>query len=290
MVAKVVVMSDDKKLPVPQSAHVPSKSREEYVTSPVRRHSLLGRVWSRFVAGLNTKTIEANTGEVEALDKYVKVRGALADTMLDADRRIANYVDHRDDIIQDDHQAHLDRLEESAYERELNRKRREASVRAVDTHSVRSGMQDGYDHKIAVETNEAALAQTKFQADRARWGHEAFTQTMAFRKERLDHLYKTGALDAEIERLISQGERDQQQKKTVPTDKPRGSESMAAGVVEQLLDELTSEIELARRTHAGDEHMAALYAFRARLSAKRAELKGQGGSDDAKDADDKTTP
>ena len=283
-------MSGDNKLPVPQPAHVPPNRREEYVPSPVRQHSLLGRVWSRFVAGLNTKTIEANTAEGEALDKYVKVRGALADTMLDADRRIANYVDHRDHIIDDDHQAHLDRLEETAHDRELNRKRRAATVRAVDAHSVRSDMQEGYDQNIAVETNEAALAQAKFQADRARWGHEAFIETMAFRKERLAHIYKTGALDEEIERLISQGERDKQQKTVAPADKPRDPDSHASGVVEQLLDELTSEIELARQTHASDEHISALYAFRARLSAKLAELKGQGGSDDAKGADDATTP
>ncbi|MFN0218208.1 MAG: hypothetical protein ACKVP4_05260 [Hyphomicrobium sp.] len=283
-------MSDDKKLPVPHASRAPSHRREEYVVSPVRQHSLLGRVWSRFVAGLNTKTIEANTAEGEALNRYVKVRGALADAMLDADRRIANYVDHRDDIIEDDHQAHVDRMKEAAHERELNHKRREATVRAVDAHASLSEMQQGYEQKIAVETNEAALAQAKFQADRARWGHEAFTETMPFRKERLAHLYKTGALDAEIERLLSLGERDNQQRQHAPADKSRDPDSAAAAAVKQLLDELTSEIELARRTHAGDEHISALYAFRARLSAKLAELKGQAGADDAKGADDATAP
>src|SRR5207244_3396433 len=126
------------------------------------------------------------------LNAYVAESGSLAEAAMEADRKIARYVYDRDDIIEDDREHHRDQMAENAHQRELNRKRREATLRGVDAGSSRTQMQDDYDHKTAIETNEAALAQAKWQADRARWGHEAFTQSMPFRKERIEHLYKTG--------------------------------------------------------------------------------------------------
>jgi hypothetical protein len=263
-------MSDDKKLPVRQLSGVPVQARDEYLTSPVRGRSLLGRAVSRFVARLNTSTINANTEEVQALTEYAKERGALADTMLDAERRIAHYIGHRDDIIEDDHEVHLDQMQENKHQRDLNRRRREQTTRALDAAASRGEMEQGFDHQIAAETKKAALAQAKWQTARAEWGHDAFAQSMPFRKERIEHLYKTGALDAEIERLITESGRDEQRRRNSPEGSASSSQDVAT-TIEQLLAELNQEIENAHATHASDDQLAVLYAFRSRLSAK---LKG----------------
>ena len=268
-------MSDDSKnLPAPQRPRGVAKPREEYLTSPVSRHSLLGRVWSRFVAGLNTKTIQANTEQVRALKEYGRERGELADVSLDADRRIANYVHHRDDIIDDDHAAHLARMEGSRVRRELDRQTREEMLKTMQAENAKRDIERELDPKIARQAKEAELAQAEWQSAKARWGRDAFEQSMPFRKERIEHLYKTGALDAEIERLISEGGRDKQKIENAPRLPGPASADASIGMLEQLLAELDLDIETAHATHASDDHKAALYAMRARLSARLASAKG----------------
>lgn len=194
---------------------------------------------------------------------------------LESERKIAHYVHHRDAIIKDDDEAHHDRMEDNHLQRELNRHTREEALKVLDVEKVNTRLQRDYDQKIAVETNETALAQAQWQTARARWGRDAFEQSMPFRKERIEHLYKTGTLDAEIERLISEGSRDKQRVDNAPKlARPAPGEG-STQMIEQLLAELDQEIETAHATHASDDHKAALYAMRARLSAKLAALKGQ---------------
>jgi hypothetical protein len=203
------------------------------------------------------------------LTAYARERGVLADTILDAERRIANYLEHRDDLIQDDHETHRDEMEERRHQRELNRRRREQTLRALDGADARGAMERGYDDQVVEEAKKAALAQAKWERTRAEWGLEAFAQSMPLRKERLEHLYKTGALDAEIDALIREGSRDEQRHSNVSQGSTGSSDAVAT--IEQLLAELNQEIENAHATHASDDELAVLYAFRSRLNAR---LKG----------------
>lgn len=269
--------SETKKDIAARPTSVPAETRPQYPASPVHERSLFGRVWSRFVAGLNTKTIEANTDEVRAHKAYAKERGELADTMLEADRKISHYLYHRDDILQSDHAAHLDGMEENAHQIELNRLRRDQTLLAAKADGEKAAMQHHFDHKIAAQTNEAALAQAEWQTHRAQWGRDAFQQSMTFRRERIEHLYKTGALDQEIERLIAEGSRDELlggSKKPASSGAPSSPDASALATLERLLAELDEEINTAHATHASDDHKAALYGMRARITAKIVNLKG----------------
>jgi hypothetical protein len=261
-------MSDDAKLPAHRSTNSVAP-RDEYLSSPVRSRSLIGRAVSRWVAGLNTRTVKANTEEVRALTEYARERGNLADATLDAERRIAHYMFDRDDIIADDRETHRDQMEEQRFQRELNRRRREEVLKAIEADHTKSASQREYDQRIAKERNEAALAQAEWETARARWGRDAFDQSLPLRKERTQHIYAEGALDKEIEMLLTEGTRDQALR-----DGRRGTDPVAntttLTVLDQLIAEADEQIELARATHASDEILSFLYAMRSRLSAKRA--------------------
>lgn len=269
-------MADDndedpkKSLTVPQPVSAPTRG-PSYPQSPLQNTGLTGRLWSRFVSKLNTKTIEANTDEIRAFRGYVDERGELAKSMLKTDRVVFDYVEHRDDYLRDDHADHLDRMEEKEHQRQLNRRRREETMRALDANSAQSAMQHAFDHKIAVQNNEAALAETEWRAAHAQWGRDAFQQTLGHRRERLDHLYKTGAIDKEIDRLLSESLRDEQLSAHNRNGgiSPRDSAILSGvAVLEQMLAELDHELQLAHATHASDDHKAALYAMRSRLTVK----------------------
>lgn len=263
---------DDKRLPVIRTPPaVPTSRGPAYPQSPVQHRSLAGRLWSRFVSTMNTKTIDANRVEVQALTNYADARGALAQAMLRADRAVFDYVEHRDDYLREDHADFLNSMEEKEHQRELDRRRRAATLRALDADATQSAMQREYDHKIAVETNEAALAEAQWKAAHAQWGRDAFQQTLGFRRERLDHLYKTGAIEKEIDRLISESLRDEQlaaHNRSAGLAPQHGNVVSSIAVLEQWLGELDQELEIAHATHASDDHKAALYALRSRLSAK----------------------
>lgn len=233
------------------------------------------------MAGLNSKTIAANTEELRALDTYVKVRGELADAMLNADRKVFNYVEHRDDILENDHQDHLARMEDARVERELNQKVREERLRSMQAATERAAVERAFDHKILVQAKEAELAQAEWKAAHAQWGRDAFNQTLGYRRERLDHLYKTGAIDKEIDRLVAESLRDEALGGSKPAERMGAephADQTAIAVLEQMLVELDQEIEIAQATHASDEQKAALYALRGRLKAKLEQLRAGGAS------------
>lgn len=263
-------MTDDKKDLVARAPNDVQPTNPNYPVSPLQNRGLTGRLWSRFVAKLNTKTIEANTDELRALNSYVGARGDLANAMLKTDRAVFDYVEHRDDYLSDDHATHQDRMAENEHQRELNRVRREETLRGVNAHAEQSAQQRAFDHKIAVQTNEAALAEAEWKAAHAQWGRDAFQQTLGFRRERLDHLYKTGAIDKEIDRLVAESLRDEQLGSHRGNLGATGAaaDASAIAVLEQMLAELDAEVELAHATHASDDHKAALYAMRSRLTAK----------------------
>lgn len=278
-------MSDDDKKYLPVAGKPPAVTAHghgpAYPQSPIRGHGLTGRLWSRFVAKLNTKTIEANAAEVRALTDYANARGELAQSMLRTDRAVFDYVEHRDDYLRDDHEDHLNRMEEKAHQRERDRIRRAETMRALKANAEQSAMQRNYDHKIAVQNNEAALAEAQWSAAHAQWGRDAFQQTLGYRRERLDHLYKTGALEKEIDRLLSESLRDEQlaaQNRNGGVSAQDGAVLSRLAVLEQMLAEVDQELELAHATHASDSNKAALYDLRSRLTAKLEALRRDAAS------------
>jgi hypothetical protein len=278
-------MSDDDKKYLPVSGKPPAVTAQghdpAYPQSPLQNRGLTGRLWSRFVSKLNTKTIEANAAEVRAHTDYANARGELAQSMLRADRAVFDYVEHRDDYLRDDHEDHLNRMEERAHQRELDRIRRAETMRALKADSEQSAMQRNFDHKIAVQNNEAELAEAQWRAAHAQWGRDAFQQTLGYRRERLDHLYKTGALEKEIDRLLSESLRDEQlatQNRNGGISNQDGATLSRLAVLEQMLAEVDQELELAHATHASDSNKAALYDLRSRLTAKLEALRRDAAS------------
>ncbi len=240
--ADEVIMSDDK-LPARYNKSSSPPSPVDRVHSAVSDQSLLGRVVSGFVARLNTHTIERNTQELQAHIAYTETVGKLGDASLERDRKIARYRDDRDEIIADDRAQHRFQMEQNRLERE--RKLREAKQ----------------SDELAALRHQAAVSEAKLQSERAQWGRDAFNQSLPYRQERLDHLFKSGALDAEIEMLM----RDKDVAKLARNGET--AEPNRTGVLEHILTELNHEIELAQKTHAGDEVMIALHGFRARLTS-----------------------
>ncbi len=85
------------------------------------------------------------------------------------------------------------------------------------------------------------------------------------REKRLKHLYETGAIDAELERIIAESERDEQLRKQAGAE----DQSAGASTLDQLIEELNEQIENAQETHASDEELAVLFRLRAQLKSKR---------------------
>ena len=214
------------------------------VHTQVSDQSVLGRVVSGFLARLNTRTIEHNTKEVEARSEYMNAVGRLADASLERDRKIARYQKDRDAIIEDDRAEHRMQMELNSLSR--GRRLREAK-----------GGED-----IAQLEQQAKISDAKSASARAQWGHDAFNQSLPHRQERLEHLFKSGALDAELEKLM----RDKDVAKLMGKNAEE-AKTTRAETIELLLGELNLEIEAALRTHMNDDVMSALYAFRSRLRA-----------------------
>ena len=197
-------------------------SRTSTVPSPVDRvhaavsdQSLLGRVVSGFVARLNTHTIDRNTEEVQARIAYTHEVGMLADVSLERDRKIARYLNDRDGIIENDRAEHRLQMELDRLERE--RKLREAK-RAEE---------------LAALEHKPKVTDAKFKSDSTQWGHDAFKKSLPHREERLNHLFKSGALDAEIEMLLRDKDVAKLMSKGNDASKPQRTEG-----IEQVLAEL----------------------------------------------------
>jgi hypothetical protein len=268
-------MANDKNLPMKRTPDaLPDGDRVDYVRAPLRDSSLLGRAVSRFVAILNKKTVDANAAEVRAHSDNVRAQAELADEMLAADRKIANYLYHRDDLIANDHQAHVSAMVEAQTSRQIDDQLRGERLSALDASLSSAAVQRAHDARVTEQTHAAELAQAEWAAARTAWGRDAFEQTLPLRKERIQHLYTVGALDEEIQMLIRQYGRDEQRRNNGQGAKPADhstSNAAARNAIDQLLVEVDQEIELARATHASDETLSALYAWRARLNAKRAQ-------------------
>jgi hypothetical protein len=180
-------MSDDKrdkKLPVPYHKTETTPTAVDRVHSPVSNQTLLGRFASGFVARLNRHTIERNIEEVRAHTEYAKARGEYADICTEAERKIEDYLKHRNDIIADDHEQYLEQREANRIERADAREERE------------------HQRQLTRERRQQELNQARFASATTRFGLDMFNQTLPHRQEELEQKAKTGTLDAELDMLM----------------------------------------------------------------------------------------
>jgi hypothetical protein len=244
MVAAVLyeVTMSDNKLPARYTNPASPPATVDRVHPQISEQSLLGRVVSGFIARLNTHTIEQNTGEINAQIAYASAVEKLAGASLARDRAVALYRHGRDSLIADD-------LAEHEHKLKINQLRREREEREHKRQD-----------ELAEIRHQTARSEAQRLAARAQWGHDAFTQSLPHRQERLDHLFKTGALDAEIEFLMTDEQRTKLAGSRQPNAPPERREAL-----EQMLEALMQEIDLSRATHASADVMIALEGFRARL-------------------------
>ncbi len=242
-------MSNDK-LPTRYNNAATAPSPVDRPHSHLNDQSLIGRVWSAFVARLNRNTIERNTEELQARARFAEARGALADAALASDRKVEHYRRHRDGVIRDDHKKHLDQMAANRQERVLVREEREHQAQLER-------------ERRAQELNKAKRATAQSQ-----WGLDAFQISVPYRKERIEHISRQGTAEAagDVIAVLRALSGDDEQKETPAVSRARTLEEELA-YTEKLIDEWQDT--------ATPEQMHLLYKKRAELRARIEEEKSR---------------
>jgi hypothetical protein len=242
----------DKKLLVPYHKPKTAPAPLDRVHTPVHTQTLLGRVFSAFTARLNTNTIMRNTEQIEACTKQQHAETKLAEARLERDRAVEHYLEHRNDIIAEDHERYLDQREANRIER--------ANAREESEHQ----------RQLARERRQQELNQARFASATTRFGLDVFNQTLPHRQEELEQKAKTGTLDAELDMLMRVKDVAQSRKSEATPPPPPQTDAL-----EKMLAELDHEIEVAHGTNQSDDVKSALYGLRSRVSALIEQEKNQ---------------
>jgi hypothetical protein len=224
---------------------LPARQRPSAIEpgSPARETSIFNKIASAFKSRLNTKTIRDGTTEAEAHRLYIEELERLAHSKEKKDRAVAHYVDHLDDLIQDDHEQHLHQMDRNRMQRQLEAQR--------DKHQL----------ALAALQQEEELSMAGRAAARAQWGLDAFLQSLPYRKERIDHLFKSGTADAALDMIATLKElMDEQGVKDAP-----GRPDPVP--FEKFIEVLDAYIKEAQKKQESDEQLALLHTFRSELSA-----------------------
>jgi hypothetical protein len=211
--------------------------------SPARETSIFGKIASAFISRLNTKTIRDGTTEAEAHRLYIEELERLAHSKEKKDRAVAHYVDHLGDLIQDDHEQHLHQMDRNRMQRQLEAQR--------EKHQL----------TLAALQQEEELSMAGRAAARAQWGLDAFLQSLPYRKERIDHLFKSGAADAALDMIATLKELMDEQTVKVAPGRPDPVP------FEKFIEVLDAYIKEAQKKQESDEQLALLHTFRSELSA-----------------------
>ena len=140
------------------------------------------------------------------------------------------------------------------------------SIKWKANRTARALAREEREHQIALarERRKQELSQAQFAAATQRWGLDAFNQSLPHRQERIDHLYKSGALDAQLGAAILSDKVN----KVTTKEKPAEAAPEDHSSVAKALEVIDQQIELAAATHASQEAMEQLTTLRARLSSK----------------------
>jgi hypothetical protein len=225
----------DKKLPVRYHKPETTPTAVDRVHPPVSNQTFVGRSVSGFVAWLNRHTIERNTEEIEARIKNQHAEAKLAEATLERDRAVEHYLQHRNNIIADDHEQYLEQRESNRIERADAREERE------------------HQRQLARERRQQELNQARFASATTRFGLDVFNQTLPYRQEELEQKAKTGTLDAELDMLMRVKDVAQSRKSEATPPPPPQTDAL-----EKMLAELDHEIEVAHGTNQSDDVKSAL--------------------------------
>jgi len=216
---------DDKKLP--------TRIEQAGLPEAPQNRSWLGWVGRAFGSILTTKTLQKKTEAAEAYRLYLEESARIPKAMLERDREVDNYLHNRDAIIENDRQER---------QRELDGKWAERKIEAEDdVHKVR----------MARLKRKSEEAQAQRELEKSQWGLDAFRITVPHRKERIDHLFRQGTIEAAGDMMgaLNQIIGDEEEKKTPAASRLSTLEQKLA-FVESLMDELASNPEAAAAVQA----------------------------------------
>jgi len=220
---------------------LPARQPNVPLEQPPTGGSILGRLKSAFRSRLNTGTIIDNTVEAEAYRLYMEEMERLAEAIEKKERAVGKLVDDLPGFIQDDRAEHRTQMELNQLSRD--RRLREAKER----------------DELAALEHQAKVIEGKQAAARAQWGHDAFNQSLPHRQERIDHLYKSGALDAELQAVLL----DKKISKLAGNE--NADTPSTSTVYEKLLKLLDVQAELACANQASQEVQDEYNELRAKI-------------------------
>jgi hypothetical protein len=229
---------------------LPARTQTPGLPEVPQSSSLLGRIKSAFRSRLNRRTILDNTPEAEVYRLYLEELERLPEAMLKKDRAVEHYLQHRDEIIENDHQEHQRRMD-----KEWARRKIEAEE---DIHQI----------KIARLRRQEQLSKAKTKAERARFVLDTFTATAPHNKDSKESRSRKDAADAALDMLavLQTLMVDEEADDASATSRPRTLEDDLA-YIEKLIDECQST--------ATPEQMYLLYNIRAQLKSRVEEEKNR---------------
>lgn len=118
--------------------------------------------------------------------------------------------------------------------------------------------------ELARERRKQERNQARFASATTQWGLDAFNQSLPHRQERIDHLYKSGALDAQLGAAIVSNKINE----VTANEKPAQAVPQERSPIEKTLEIIDQQIEIAAANHASQEAIEQLITLRARLSSQ----------------------
>ena len=249
------------KLPAHLQSKLPAASADMH--SPVDGRSIVGKFFSGIVARLNKRTLDDGKAEVKAQTAFIEAKGELADAAVVTLRKVNRYRIDTPSILENDRQDHADQLREAENQRKLAELRRQAELESAQRALERSRMEGDLDYHKSLASKQAEVAEANARRIRSEFYRRLQTLLVPIREKRLTNLYETGAIDAELDRMVAEGEREQKNGKTST------GQSVKKETIDQLIAEINEQITLAHATHASEAELGVLYQFLSRLKAKR---------------------
>ena len=222
---------------------LPARTQTPGLPEVPQSSSLLGRIKSAFRSRLNRRTILDNTAEAEAYRLYLEELERLPEAKLKKDRAVEHYLQHRDDIIENDHQQHRRQMYKEWAQRKIEA--------AEDIHQI----------KIARLRRQEQLSKAKTRAERAQFVLDTFTATAPHNKGSEESRSRKGAAHAALDliALLQTLREDEEADDASATSRPRTLEDELA-YIEKLIDECQSK--------TAPEQMYLLYNIRAQLKSR----------------------
>ena len=247
------------KLPVRRSESLPIPSdnpgTEGVISSAV----------SGFVSDMRRRAFSKRASETHAHADLLDARSRLATSFETLTRR-TNRLRDLPNILEEDQFIRDEERKDGAHRRAVAALHRQQEIEREHAALGRARMERDLDYHKTLADKQADVEGAQARRIRSNFYRKLQATLVPVREKRLKHLYETGAIDAELDRIVAESERDDKSRK-----RQRGKESSATFSLDPFIEELNEEIANAQANHATDEELAMLYRFRARLKSRRAE-------------------